>query len=70
MHLVLDEKAPRLAVEPGFDLPDFGIPIRHYPETSMYFGGVVAALAGRGGEFDTAADPRREGGTYIGPDVT
>lgn len=70
LHLVLGNKDSRLATEPGLDLPDMGIPIDRYPAISMYFGGVVAALAGHGGVFATAADPRREGGTFIGPDVT
>ena len=70
LHLVLDDEASKLAVEPGFDVPDLGIPISRYPDINMYFGGVVAALAGHGGEYATAADPRREGGTYIGPDST
>jgi gamma-glutamyltranspeptidase/glutathione hydrolase len=68
LHLILDGKASKVAVEPGLDLPDLGIPISRYPAISMYFGGVVAALADHGGVFATAADPRREGGTYIGPD--
>jgi len=67
MHLILDETTSRLAAEPGFDLPDLGFPVTRYDEISMFFGGVVAALAGPGGAFEVAADPRREGGTYIGP---
>jgi hypothetical protein len=31
----------------------------------MYFGGVVAALFSAEKGFDVAADPRREGGTFI-----
>jgi hypothetical protein len=31
----------------------------------MYFGGVVAALFSSEQGFDVAADPRREGGTFI-----
>jgi hypothetical protein len=31
----------------------------------MYFGGVVAALYDSNNGFSAAADPRREGGTFI-----
>ena len=31
----------------------------------MYFGGVVAAYADSSDGFQVAADPRREGGTYV-----
>jgi hypothetical protein len=31
----------------------------------MYFGGVVAALHDKASGFAAAADPRREGGTFI-----
>jgi gamma-glutamyltranspeptidase/glutathione hydrolase len=68
MHLILAEPASRLAVEPGFDLPEFDVAVTRYPNISMFFGGVVAALAGSDGQFEAAADPRREGGTYIGPE--
>lgn len=67
MHLKIGDASSDLAVEPGFDLPDLGFAVSRYPEVNMYFGGVVAALADAGGEFKAAADPRREGGTYIGP---
>ena len=54
-----------IAIEPGLDLPDTGISVTKYPEIGMYFGGVVAAAyAGESG-FSAAADPRREGGTFI-----
>jgi len=68
MHLKIGDTESDLAVEPGFDLPDLGFPVTRYPEINMYFGGVVAALSDSDGEFKAAADPRREGGTYIGPD--
>jgi gamma-glutamyltranspeptidase/glutathione hydrolase len=69
MHLVLDDVAPFLAVEPGFDLPDLDFAVKHFPEIGMFFGGVVAALAEGGSRFETAADPRREGGTCIAPNA-
>jgi gamma-glutamyltranspeptidase/glutathione hydrolase len=65
MHLVLDDMSSKIAVEPGLDIPDIGLPITRYPEIGMYFGGVVAALFSAEKGFDVAADPRREGGTFI-----
>lgn len=65
MHLAIDESSSKIAVEPGLDIPDIGIPIDRYPEIGMYFGGVVAALFSAEQGFDVAADPRREGGTFI-----
>ena len=65
MHLIIDEMSLNIAVEPGLSIPDMGIPITRYPEIGMYFGGVVAALYNAENGFDVAADPRREGGTFI-----
>ncbi len=65
MHLKIDGSGTSLAVEPGLQVPDLGIPVRRYPGPSMYFGGVVAAYADTLGVFQVAADPRREGGTYM-----
>jgi len=67
MHLKLDGSASDLAVEPGLKLPDTGFPVTRFPGVNMYFGGVVAALGDSRGKFQAAADPRREGGTYVGP---
>lgn len=67
MHLKLDDAGSDLAVEAGIELPELGFPVTRYPEVSMYFGGVVAALTDTQRAFEVAADPRREGGTYIGP---
>ncbi len=67
VHLKIDDP-PELAMEPGLDDPGAGIDVVHYDHISMYFGGVVAALHTRTG-FDAAADPRREGGTYVGEDA-
>jgi gamma-glutamyltranspeptidase/glutathione hydrolase len=69
MHLKLDDTDSDLAVEPGIDLPDTGYSVTRYPEINMYFGGVVAALTDTRNAFGAAADPRREGGTYVGPDT-
>lgn len=65
LHLEIDGDGLNIAVEPGLDLPDTGISVTRYPEISMYFGGVVAALYDSNSGFAAAADPRREGGTFI-----
>ena len=65
MHLELDGPDMNIAVEPGLELPDTGISVTRYPEIGMYFGGVVAALYDHRHGFSAAADPRREGGTFI-----
>ena len=65
MHLEIDGADLNIAVEPGLHLPDLGIPVTRYPEIGMYFGGVVAALYDSANGFAAAADPRREGGTFI-----
>ena len=65
MHLEIDGADMNIAVEPGLDIPDTGISVTRYPEIGMYFGGVVAALYDGSSGFAAAADPRREGGTFI-----
>ncbi|MGI9206120.1 MAG: gamma-glutamyltransferase, partial [Woeseiaceae bacterium] len=65
MHLKIDGSSSTLAVEPGLPVPELGVPIRRYPEPSMYFGGVVAAYADTRDVIEVAADPRREGGTFV-----
>jgi gamma-glutamyltranspeptidase / glutathione hydrolase len=65
MHLELRGPAPVLAVEPGLNLPEIPIRVNSYPEKGMYFGGVGVALFDSANGFDVAADPRREGGTWI-----
>ncbi len=64
-HLEISDEGLNLAVEPGLTLPDLDIPVTDYPEIGMYFGGVGAALFDTRSGFEVAADPRREGGTYI-----
>jgi gamma-glutamyltranspeptidase/glutathione hydrolase len=64
-HLEIADDGLNLAVEPGLDLPDLGIPVTPYPSIGMYFGGVGAALYDTCSGFEVAADPRREGGTYV-----
>jgi len=65
MHLEISEDGLNLAVEPGLNLPDLGMSVTTYPSIGMYFGGVGAALFDSESGFEVAADPRREGGTYI-----
>jgi gamma-glutamyltranspeptidase/glutathione hydrolase len=65
LHLELDGSTMNIALEPGLELPDTGISVTRYPEISMYFGGVVAALYDSRNGFAVAADPRREGGTFV-----
>lgn len=67
LHLKIDEDGAELAVEPGLDVPATGLEVTRYPELSMYFGGVAAAHYSRRDGFSVAADPRREGGTFVGP---
>jgi gamma-glutamyltranspeptidase/glutathione hydrolase len=67
LHLVVDGTATKVAAEPGLELPATGVPVIHYDELSMYFGGVVAALFDEAHGFHAAADPRREGGIFVGP---
>ena len=67
LHLRIDGESRDLAVEPGIDMPDNGFSVTEFDELNMYFGGVVAALVDATTGFDAAADPRREGGIFIGP---
>ena len=67
MHLAIDDNGITLAIEPDLNIGDIAIPITRYPQIGMYFGGVVAAVYDTEDGFAVAADPRREGGTYIGP---
>lgn len=65
VHLEISDEGLNLAVEPGLELPELGIPVTRYPEIGMYFGGVGAALFDTRSGFEVAADPRREGGTFV-----
>lgn len=65
LHLEIGDAGMNVAVEPGLDLPEIGIPVTKYPDIGMYFGGVVAAVHDAENGFAAAADPRREGGTFI-----
>ena len=65
LHVELTDQSARIAVEAGLPVPDIDLPVKVYPEIGMYFGGVGAVLLKSDGEFQVAADPRREGGTFI-----
>ena len=65
LHFDYSERESRVATEPGLDLPELELPLRPFPETGMYFGGVGAALYSADSGFEVAADPRREGGIYV-----
>lgn len=65
LHLEIGDGGMTIAVEPGLELPDTGLPVTRYPDIGMYFGGVVVAVHDRDLGFAAAADPRREGGTFI-----
>jgi gamma-glutamyltranspeptidase/glutathione hydrolase len=65
IHIDTSGANVRLMSEPGVDLPDIKLPTKVFPEISMYFGGVGAAVFDRDVGLLCAADPRREGGTCI-----
>ena len=66
LHVEVGGKQPFVSAEEGLDLPDVDLPVRRYPPSSMYFGGVAAASFTPTEGLRAAADPRREGGTYVG----
>lgn len=65
LHVEFVGDKPRIAVEPGMDTSECELPVRHFDEQSMFFGGVGAALRRRSGELVSAADSRRAGGARI-----
>ena len=65
VHLEVGTQPPRLAVEPGLELPQLDVAVKRFPEPGMYFGGVAAASYDPREGFRHAADPRREGGTCV-----
>ncbi|MDH3439852.1 MAG: gamma-glutamyltransferase [Gammaproteobacteria bacterium] len=64
IHLKIDGTLKDVAYEPGIEMPDIDFDVTRFDALNMYFGGVVAALYDNG-DFEAAADPRREGGTII-----
>ncbi|MEX0975916.1 MAG: gamma-glutamyltransferase [Woeseia sp.] len=65
LHLELPASGTRIAFEPGMQPTDCPWPMTQYPQISMYFGGIGAALFDRQEGFSVAADPRREGATFV-----
>jgi gamma-glutamyltranspeptidase/glutathione hydrolase len=68
LHLEFGQAGMKVAFEPGLEPGDCDLPVTLYPEISMYFGGVAAALFDGECGFDVAADPRREGATFVSPE--
>lgn len=67
MHVEAFGGKPTIAYEPGLEVkPVDDMGARRFPDASMYFGGVQAALWDPVGGLYAAADPRRSGGTARG----
>jgi gamma-glutamyltranspeptidase / glutathione hydrolase len=67
MHVEAFDGNPTIAFEAGLDVAPIGdMRVRRFPDASMYFGGVQAALWDPVGGLYGAADPRRSGGTARG----
>jgi gamma-glutamyltranspeptidase/glutathione hydrolase len=65
VHVDTSGESERLMAEPGLHLPELDIPAHTTSGLNMYFGGVAAACHSATGGFAVAADPRRDGGTFI-----
>ena len=57
----------RVDYEADLALPDLGLPAYEHPATSMFFGGVAAALVRPDGSLEAAADPRRAAAVAVSP---
>lgn len=67
VHAEVFDGKPTIAAEPGLPIQPFDdFAVRRFPDLSMYFGGVQAALWDPGAGHFEAADPRRSGGTARG----
>lgn len=66
VHPEFGDFGVRLAVEPGLDIPESEIPLRHFEAPHMYFGGVNGAglMSGR---LQAHADSRRTGSVGFTP---
>ena len=64
VHVDTSGAAVELKAEPGLELPEVDLPTAVFPELSMYFGGVGAAVYDNEKGFSVGADPRREGGVF------
>lgn len=65
IHIDTSGEEVRLMAEAGLDLPDTDLPVSEFPQPTMYFGGVGAAVFDSATGLACGADPRREGGTCI-----
>jgi gamma-glutamyltranspeptidase/glutathione hydrolase len=66
LHVEIREERINLMLEPGLSFtPGEEFSVTRFPDVGMYFGGVGAALFDEARGFDTAADPRREGATFV-----
>ena len=65
VHVDTSGEEVRLMAEPGLDLPGIDLAVSVFPELTMYFGGVAAAVYDSATGLESSADPRREGGTCI-----
>lgn len=65
LHVEVAADPVSISAEAGVEIPDLGMPVRRFAEASMYFGGVGAAAFTPGDGLSAAADPRREGGTFV-----
>ncbi|MGB9378191.1 MAG: gamma-glutamyltransferase [Mycobacteriales bacterium] len=61
LHVRTADGAPVVEHEDGVALPPLPWPTRSHGVSSMYFGGVAAALLKGDGSLHAAADPRRDG---------
>jgi gamma-glutamyltranspeptidase/glutathione hydrolase len=67
LHLEVFDGAPTVSYEPGIDVSLVeGFELRRFPDLSMYFGGVQAALWDPHAGFFEYADPRRSGAVSHG----
>ena len=67
VHTEVFKGVPTVAYESGLKVPKFpDLEVRHFPDISMYFGGVQTALWDPTAGLFEAADPRRAGGTARG----
>lgn len=66
LHVELPDDTPRVACEPGLPLETCTLPLRHFEDKAMFFGGVQAASWGPNRGLQAAGDPRRGGREAFG----
>ncbi len=67
LHTEIFEGKPTIAHEPGIPVESIdGLDVRRFPDLSMYFGGVQAAITDEVAGLFAVADPRRTGGVARG----